>query len=70
MDYDYIKNNYRLIPDQKRTQQIEFIEHLKKLETNGNTTNPGKDQSMIVLIMLEKIKGTRLKFSQGSVKVL
>ena len=30
----------------------------------------GNDQSMFVLTILEKIKETRLKFSQGSVTVL
>ena len=30
----------------------------------------GNDQSMFVLMILEKTKETRLKFSQGSVTVL
>ena len=40
------------------------------LEADGNATNAGDDQSMYVWTILEKIKETRLKFSQGSVTVL
>ena len=76
MDYDYIKNHYRLIavdlsrqkelnPDPKSIQQIEFFGQLK------NPDNPiVGNESMFVLTILEKINGTRLKFSQESVAVL
>ena len=50
MDYDYIKNHYRLIvvdlsrkkeldTDLKVIQQIEFVGELKKLDNNGNATD-------------------------------
>ena len=51
--------------DPKAIQQIDFVEQLK---------NPGDavaaNESMFVLTILEKIKETRLKFSQGSGTVL
>ena len=53
--------------DQKTIQQIEFIAQLKKLDADDNATDAGNDQSMFVLTILEKIKQTRLQFSQGSV---
>ena len=74
LHYDYIKNQYRLIAvdlirqkelnaDPKAIQQIEFFEQLKKL--NNNMLN-----LCFILTILQKIKETRLKFSQGSVTVL
>ena len=76
LDYDYIKNHYRLIAvdlsrqkeldaDPKAIQQIEFIGQLQNA-VNETVAN----ESMFVLTILEKIKETRLKFSQGSVTVL
>ena len=81
LDYDYIKNLYRLIPvglirqieldaDLKTIQQIEFIGQVKKLDKNANATDADNDQSLFVLTILEKIQETRLKFPQGSVTVL
>ena len=84
LDYGYIKNHYRLIAvhlsrqkleeldaDPKAIQQIEFVGQLKKLDGNGNATYEwNNDEPMFVLTILEKIKETRLKFSQGSVTVL
>ena len=81
LDYDYIKNHYRLIAidlsrkkeldaDAKAIQLIEFVEQLKKLDDNYNATDAGNDQSMFLLTILEKIKETRLKFSQGGLTVL
>ena len=76
-DYDYIKNHYRLIiaadlsrqkeldVDPKAIQQTEFTEQLK----NTNDANADGAQSMFVWTTLEKIKGTTLKFSQGSLTV-
>ena len=77
MDYDYIKNHYRLIAvdlsrqkeldaGPKVIQQIEFVGQLK----NNDGENADGTQSMFVLKILEKIKETRLKFSQGSIMVL
>ena len=77
LDYEYNKNHYRLIAvdlsrqieldaDPKAIQQVEFVEQLKYVDgINANGT-----LSIFVLATLEKIKETRLKFSQGSVTVL
>ena len=65
LDYEYIKNHYRLIAvdlssqkeldtDPKAIQQIEFVGQLKKLDGDGNTTDADNDQSMFVLTILEK----------------
>ena len=81
LDYDYIKNHYRLIvvdaSRQKRLdvgpkaiQQIQLAGQFKKLGDDGNAADAGNDQSMYVWTTLEKIKETRLNFSQGSVTVL
>ena len=51
--------------DPKAIQQIEFIGQLQNA-VNETVAN----ESMFVLTILEKIKETRLKFSQGSVTVL
>ena len=66
LDYDYIKNLYRLIAvglirqieldaDLKTIQQIEFIGQVKKLDNNANATDADNDQSLFVLTILEKI---------------
>ena len=81
LNYDYIKDHYILIAvdssrqkevdaDPKVIQQTEFVGQLKKLADDDNATAAGNDQSMFILTILEKIKETRLKFSQGSVTVL
>ena len=62
LDYDFIKNHYRLIAvdlsrqreldaDSKAIQQIEIVEQLKKLDNNNNNnaTDEDNDQSMFVL---------------------
>ena len=75
LDFDYIKNHYRLIAvdlsrqkgldaDPKAIQQIEFLGQLKKLDNNGNATSANADQNFFALRILEKIKETPLKFSQ------
>ena len=57
--------------DPKATQQIEFVGQLKKTDANGNATDAGNnDESTFVLTILEKIKETRLKFSQENITVL
>ena len=76
LDYDYIKSHYRLIAvdlcgqkelddDPRSSQQIELVGQLK----NPDDIVVG-NESMFVLTILEKIKETRLKFSQGSGTVL
>ena len=77
LDYDCIKTlavdlsrQKELDADPKAIEQIEFFGLLKKLDTNCNATHAGNDQSMFVLIILAKIKETRLKFSQRSATVL
>ena len=75
LDYDYIKNDYRLIvvdlirqieldADTREIQQIESVGQLNNLE-NTIVAN----ESMFVLT-IEKNKEMRLNFSQGSVIVL
>ena len=54
-----------LYADPKAIQQIEFVGQLMKPNNNNNVI-----ESMFVLTILEKIKETRFKFSQGSVTVL
>ena len=76
LDYDYIKKHYRLIAfdlsrqkeldaDPESIQKIEFVGKLKKLDADDNN-----QESMFVSTILEKIKETKLKFSQGSVTVI
>ena len=60
----------QLYADPKSIQRIEFDGQLKKLEDHGNAKESDNDKSMFVLKILEKIKETRLKFSQGSITVL
>ena len=66
LDYDYIKNHYRLIAgdlsrqkeldaDSKAIQEIEFVGQLRKLDTNDNAVDvAGNDQSLFVLTILKK----------------
>ena len=76
LDYNYIKNHYRLIAvdisrqkeldaDPKAILHIEFFRKLQKLNIANNNV-----EYMFILTILEKIKETRLNFSQGSVTVL
>ena len=60
-----MRRRKELDADPKVIQQIEFVGQLKNLE-NAIVAN----ESMFVLTVLEKIKETRLKFSQGSITVL
>ena len=70
LDYEYIKNHYRLIAvdlnrqkeldtDPKAVQQVQLVGQLKKLDGDGNATDAGNDQSLFILTILEKIKETR-----------
>ena len=68
LDYNYVKNHYRLITvnlstqkdwdvDPKAVQQIEFVRQIKNLDAEDNATDGGDDdQSMFVLTTLKKIK--------------
>ena len=46
---------------------MDIFGQLKKLDANDNATE--NDQSMFVLTILEKIKETGIKCSQGSITV-
>ena len=59
-----LRRQKELDADQKEIQQMEFSGQLKKLNNDDNA------KSMLVLTILENIKETRLKLSQGSVAVL
>ena len=76
LDYEYIKNHYRLITvplskqkefdaEPKEIQQIDFVRELKNidyLKADGTW-------SMFVWTILEKMKETRLKVSEGKITV-
>ena len=77
LDYEYIKNHYKLIAidlsrqkeldsDPKAIQHIEFVGQLNNIDGVGADWT----QNMFILMILEKIKETRLKFSQGNVVML
>ena len=66
-----LRRRKELDADPRAIQQIEFVGQLKKLDANVNATDAeNNDESMLVLLILEKSKETRLTFSQGSVTVL
>ena len=50
-------------------QQIKFARQLKDSDDNNNALDAKGKQSMFVLIILEKVKETSLKFSQANVTV-
>ena len=52
--------------DPKAIQQIKFVEQLKDVDD----INADGTHNMFILTILERIKEARIKFSQGSVKVL
>ena len=55
------KKNQELDADPIAIQQVEFVGAIKKVDSvNG-------DDRQSVLMILEKIKETKLKFSQGSI---
>ena len=71
LDYEYIKNHYRLIAvdlrrrkkidvDTKAIQPKKFVGQLQKIDDNINATDKGNDESMFALTFLEKMKETRL----------
>ena len=76
LDYDYIKNHYRVIAVDLSRQKELYAKSkaIQQLRFDGQLKNPSNEilanESMFVLTTLEKIKGRRLKFSQGSVTVL
>ena len=72
LDYDYIKNHYRLIAvdlsrqkeldaDLKAIQEREYVRQLKKLDNYGNAADAANDQSMFVLKILEKNQRNEVK---------
>ena len=74
-DQHLLLDHYRLIAadlsrqkelddDPKAIKQMEFVGQLK------NVINADETQNMFILTVLEKIKGARLKFSQGSLMVI
>ena len=73
LDYECNKNHYKLIAldlrrqkhldaDPKAIRKIEFTGQFK----NADGQNADGTQSMFVFTILEKIKETKLKFSQGN----
>ena len=48
----------------QKQYNVEFVVQLKKLNSDDNV------ESMFILTISEKIKATRINFSQGSVTVL
>ena len=81
IDYDWIKNHYRLLAvdlsiekeldaGPEAIQQIEFVGHLKKLDGDDKATDASNDQTMFVLMIFKKIKEMRLTFLQRSITVL
>ena len=75
LDYDYWKNNYKLIccdlskqkvldSNPKANQQIEFVYRLDNTRTDNEDGN-----RVQILTVLEKEKETNLEFCKGTVKV-
>ena len=56
--------------DPNAVQEKEFVGQLNNLDGDNNAADVGDNQSMSVLIILEKIKQTRIKFSHESLTVL
>ena len=54
----------------QKIQRTEFVGQLNKIDDNDDAVKADVRQSMFLLPILERIKETRLKFSQGSVTVL
>ena len=71
LDYGYIKKYYRLIAvDLSRQKELDDPKAIQQIDDGNNATDADNDPSMFVLTILEKIKETRLEFSQESVTVL
>ena len=69
-----ISKSYRLIAvdlnrqkeldaDPKAIQQIKFVRQLNNVDNDYNDTDANETQLIFILMILEKIKETRLKFS-------
>ena len=56
--------------DPNAVQEKEFVGQLNNLDDDNNAADVGDNHSMSVLIILEKIKQTRIKFSHESLTVL
>ena len=72
LDYKYIKNHYPLIAaDLSGHKELDADPiQLKKIDFNGNATHASNYQFIFMLTVLEKLKETMLKCSQGRVTVL
>ena len=72
LDYKYIKNHYPLIAADLSSQKELDADpiQLKKIDFNGNATHASNYQFIFMLTVLEKLKETMLKCSQGRVTVL
>ena len=68
LDYDCIKNHYRLTAvDLSRHKELDSDS--KVMQPNNPDDSTVVNESMFALTILEKIKETRLKFSQGSLTI-
>ena len=74
LNYDYMKNHYRLIEvdvsrqkelntDPKAIQQIWIVGQLKNVDNDYNAIDGGETQTIFILKILEKIKKMIIKFS-------
>ena len=60
-----LNGHKELVADPRATQQIEFIGQLK----NEDGKKADETQDVLILTILEKIKETRLEFSQGGLTI-
>ena len=74
LNYDYMKNHYRLIEvdvsrqkelnaDPKAIQQIWIVGQLKNVDNDYNAIDGDETQTIFILKILEKIKKMIIKFS-------
>ena len=74
LNYDYMKNHYRLIEvdvsrqkelnaDPKAIQQIWIVGQLENVDNDYNAIDGGETQTIFILKILEKIKKMIIKFS-------
>ena len=68
LDYEYIKNHYRLITtDLSRQKELDAdMKALQQIEFVGGSKNTNDVNGSGMVVILERIKEARLKFSQGS----
>ena len=74
LNYDYMKNHYRLIEvdvsrqkelnaDPKAIQQIWIVGQLKNVDNDYNAIDGDETQTIFILKILQKIKKMIIKFS-------